>query len=73
MTDVKFDGYHLPTLVKLCREFDSPTNGPLAELVWRLSNSPALPITFAAEFMRSSGYMPFKGYPSLRRDRGNRR
>jgi len=67
MTEITFDGYHLPTLAKVCRELNSPSDGALAEFVWRLSNSPAMPIMLAAEFLRSAGYVPFKGYPLQRR------
>jgi ribonuclease HI len=62
-TNLTFDGYHLPTIARLCKELGSPTQGQLAEFVWRLSNFAALPFAVAEEFMRSAGYIPFKGYP----------
>jgi ribonuclease HI len=61
--NLTLDGYHLPTIARLCKELGSPTQGPLAEFVWRLSNFAALPFAAAEEFMRSAGYVPFKGYP----------
>ncbi len=62
-TNLTFNGYHLPTVARLCQELGSPTEGALAEFVWRLSNSDSLSIAAAQEFMRSAGYVPFKGYP----------
>lgn len=67
-TDLTFNGYHLPTIARLCQEFGSPTEGALAEFVWRLSNSDALPAAAVQEFMRSAGYEPFKGYPLAKAD-----
>jgi ribonuclease HI len=58
-----FNGYHLPTISRLCKELGSPREGNLAEFVWRLSNSAALRVGVAREFMRSAGYEPFQGYP----------
>ncbi len=58
-----FNGYHLPTIARLCKELGSPREGDLAEFVWRLSNAAALPVGIAQEFMRAAGYEPFQGYP----------
>jgi ribonuclease HI len=63
-----FDGYQLPTISRLCKELGSPTEGHLAEFVWRISNSSALPVGVAQEFLRSAGYVPFKGYPLTHAD-----
>ena len=68
MQDITFNGYHLPTLARLAREFGSPTNDGLAEFLWRLSNSASLPVEIAVDFMEAAGYEPFKGFP-LRRKR----
>src|SRR2546423_7436207 len=65
-SDTTFQGYHLPTLAKLCKELNSPTEGELAAFVWRLSNMSTLPSTVAEEFLRSAGYKPFTGYPLTR-------
>jgi ribonuclease HI len=62
------NGYHLPTISRLCKEVGSPRKGYLAEFVWRLSNSAALPVGVAREFLRSAGYAPFKGYPLTNAD-----
>ncbi len=61
--NLTFNGYHLPTVSRLCKELGSPREGDLAEFIWRLSTSAALPVSVAQEFMRSAGYEPFRGYP----------
>jgi hypothetical protein len=65
-SDVTVNGYHLPTLARLCKELHSPAQGALAEFIWRLHNSRELPVELAREFMHSAGYVPFKGYPLTR-------
>jgi hypothetical protein len=66
LPDLKLEGYHLPTLARLCRALDRPINDGLACLVWRLSNLSAISATLAADFMRACGYQPFQGFPLLR-------
>lgn len=63
MRDVTFDGYHLPTLAKLAWKLDKPTDDKFAEFIWRLSNTPTLPVEIATEFMEAAGYVPFAGFP----------
>jgi ribonuclease HI len=62
-TNFTFNEYHLPTISRLCKELGSPREGHFAEFVWRLSTSTALPSDIAADFMRSAGYVPHRGYP----------
>jgi hypothetical protein len=66
MQNVIFNGYHLPTLAKLCKELGSPSDGALAEFVWRLSNVDTLPVKIGYEFMAEAGYVPYVGFPLLR-------
>ena len=66
MKDITFDGYHLPTLAKVARAAGKPTVGPLAGLIWELSNRDSLPSMIALEFMVEAGYQPFQGYPLKR-------
>ncbi len=40
-SNVTVNGYHLPTLARLCKELDSPAQGALAEFIWRLQNRPS--------------------------------
>jgi hypothetical protein len=63
MQNVTFDGYNLPTLARATRALECPTDGGIAWLVWRISNSDRLPAAIADEFMREAGYVPFQGYP----------
>ena len=66
MQNITFDGYHLPTLVRLAKELGSPTNDGLAEVIWRLSNRNTMPLKVACDFMSEAGYLPFMGFPLMR-------
>lgn len=65
LDQVTVNGYHLPTLARLCRALDRPTKDGLAALVWRLSYT-ITPVSLAADFMRACGYVPFEGFPLTR-------
>lgn len=67
MQNLTFNGYHLPTLARLARELHRPIDNAFAEFVWRLSNTPTLPVEHATAFMEEAGYEPFKGFPLQRR------
>lgn len=67
MRNLTFEGYHLPTVARIARDLGSPTGDRFAEFLWRLHNSPALPVEVAQEFMREAGYEPFKGFPLLKK------
>ena len=68
LPDVLVEGYHLPTVARLCRELGSPVDDPagLASFMWRMSNRAHIPPSLAADFMRAAGYNPFQGYPLKR-------
>jgi hypothetical protein len=66
LPDLKLEGYHLPTLARLCRALDRPVDDGLACLVWRLSNLSALSDSLSRDFMRACGYLPFMGFPLTR-------
>lgn len=61
--DLSYNGLHLPTLARLAREMNSPTDTDFAEYLWRLSNASSLPVEVAQRFMRAAGYEPFVGFP----------
>lgn len=66
MANVTVLGLHLPTVVKIVTMVGSPTEGPLAEKIWHISNMQSLPAEIAEEFLVECGYVPFKGYPLTR-------
>ena len=57
-----------PDLVAYVRENGSPTEGALAEAVWRLlsGNDTKVRSDVASQLYRQCGYEPFKGYPLVR-------
>lgn len=61
--NVTYNGLHLPTVARVAREMNSPTDTAFAEYLWRLSNASSLPIDIARRFMRAAGYEPFVGFP----------
>jgi hypothetical protein len=65
LPEVKVNGYHLPTLARLCRALDCPTNDGLAALIWRISNV-GTTYSLGADFLRACGYVPFQGFPLVR-------
>lgn len=67
LQNITYNGYHLPTLARLARELNRPTQDDFAEFLWRLHNSPSLPVEIATRFMEEAGYEPFKGFPLQRK------
>jgi hypothetical protein len=67
MKDVMFNGYHLPTVVRLAREAGIEPDSQFAWVLWRLSNAETLPVELAKEMMIQAGFVPFAGYPLVRR------
>ena len=68
LPNVSYNGYHLPTLARCCRDLGSPTQGELAEFIWRLGTRETFPVVLAQNFMRACGYQPSKGFPLQRFD-----
>jgi hypothetical protein len=66
LPETTIEGFHLPTLARLCRVLRHPTNDGLAALVWRLSCVSVVPPSLGADFMRACGYKPFVGFPLQR-------
>jgi ribonuclease HI len=61
--NISLDDYHLPTIAKLCRTLGSPAEGPLAQFVWHLVNTPIFPANILGDFCHSAGYEVGRDYP----------
>ena len=66
LPEVKVNGYYLPTLARLARALNCPTEDGFAELIWRLSNDAAMPNKLGEDFLRACGYVPFQSFPLVR-------
>ena len=56
------------TVVKEIVEARYPTEGKLAEELWAWTSNPLTPTSVAIGVMEELGYVPFAGYPLVRRD-----
>jgi hypothetical protein len=62
--NITANGYHLPTLARIARESNRPEQGPIAVILWTLSNN--LPAPLAQDLMADAGYECWVGYPLMR-------
>jgi hypothetical protein len=51
------------TLDAVATELGRPTEGRIAEAIWRKSNDPSISVYEVIELLPRMGYLPFQGYP----------